>query len=251
MNNDLPKRRWPSSTLVWSILFLSRLLTTAERNYWPTELEIAGFVWVLKKVRHLMKSFKAKIIIQTDHSAILNILQQSFITLSSSIMRLNLRLVRASQFFQQFKLDVHHKPGKEHIIPNALSRFTSANICPANPFYSELDAFFVYNTTLIEIHPTLVSRILAGYNVDAWWSRFQDQVQSNNELSANTASLPFVSGSMPPSDADPYLAPHPKSNAQQPPCPIYQGLPTSPQLPYMRKYFLRRIRQSCSTMLTG
>ena len=166
IDDKLLQGRWPSSNSVRLILFLSRLLTTAERNYWPTELEIAGFVWVIKKVRHLVKSSRAHVIIQIDHSAILDIFQQSSITWTTSTMRLNLQLVRASQFLQQFKLDVRHKPGKEHIIPDALSQLASANVGQANPSYSELDALFTYNTTLVEIHPELISRILAGYEAD-------------------------------------------------------------------------------------
>ena len=83
-------------------------------------------------------------------------------------MRMNLRLVRASQFLQQFKLDVRHKPGKEYIIPDALSRLASTNVGCTDPSYSELNALFTYNTTLIEIHPGLVSRILAGYEDDKY-----------------------------------------------------------------------------------
>lgn len=88
-------------------------------------------------------------------------------------MRLNLWLVRASQFLQKFKLSVRHKPGKQHIIPEVLSRLASTTDGTTNPSYTEFDAFFVYNTTLVEIHPTLIARILAGYDVDAWWSRLQ------------------------------------------------------------------------------
>lgn len=83
-------------------------------------------------------------------------------------MRLNLRLVRAFQFLQQFKLEVRHKPGKEHIIPDALSRLASSNRGHADPQYSELNALFTYSTTLVELHPTLISRILAGYEADPW-----------------------------------------------------------------------------------
>ncbi len=97
-DDKLLQGRWPSSNSMRPILFLSGLLTTAERNYWPTKPEIAGFVWVIKKVRHLVEYSRAHVIIQTDHSAILDILQQSSITLTTSTMRLNLRLVRASQF---------------------------------------------------------------------------------------------------------------------------------------------------------
>ncbi len=40
----LPEGKWPSSTSIQPILFLSRLLMAAEKNYWLTEREIAGFV---------------------------------------------------------------------------------------------------------------------------------------------------------------------------------------------------------------
>lgn len=96
--------------------------------------------------------------------------------LTTLIMRLNLRLVRASQFLQQFKLDVWHKPGKEDIIPDAVSLLASTNVGCTNPFYSELDALFTYNTTLVEIHPTLISTILAGYEADKYWARVYCQV---------------------------------------------------------------------------
>lgn len=134
-------------------------------------------------------------------------------------MRLNLQLVRASQFLQQFKLDVRHKPGKEHIIPDALSRLASANVGQADPSYSELDALFTYNTTLVEICPELISRILAGYEADNYWSRLHRQVQANEDLGADKASLPFVLGSTPPTDADLYLTPRPEGEAEVLPSP--------------------------------
>lgn len=81
------------------ILFLSRLLTATEKNYWLIELEIAGFVWVIKKLRHLIKSSHASVIMQTDHAAILVIMEQSSITFTSFMMRMNVRLVKASLFF--------------------------------------------------------------------------------------------------------------------------------------------------------
>lgn len=210
-NKTLPEGRWPSTISVQPVLFLSRLLTPAEKNYWPTELEIAGFVWVIKKVRHIIESSKAKVIIQTDHLSIIDILQQSSITSTTSTMRLNLRLVRASQFLQQFRLDVRHKPRKEYIIPNALSRLANATPTPTDPYYSELDALYIYNTTLIKIHPHLVSRILAGYDSDPWWARLHQQIRSNHDLGVNAAALPFILGFPPATDADPYLAPRPES----------------------------------------
>lgn len=68
-------------------------------------------------------------------------------------MRMNVCIVGVSQFVQQFCLVVHHKPGKEHIIPDALNRLASANRARHNDFYSELDALFIYHVTLVQISP--------------------------------------------------------------------------------------------------
>lgn len=209
-NEAILEGRWPSATNIEPVLFLSRLLAPTKRNYWPTELEIAGFVWVVKKVRHIIESPKASVIIQTDHFAILDILQQSSITSTTSTMRLNLRLVRASQFLQQFKFKVRHKLGKEHIISDALSRLASSKTGHADPQHSELDALFTYSTTLVKLHPTLISRILAGYEADPLWARLQQQIQLNNDLGADAATLQFVIGSTPSTDSDPYMASRPE-----------------------------------------
>lgn len=99
-------------------------------------------------------------------------------------MRMNVCLVRASQFLHQFRLVVRHKPGKEHIVPDALSRLASANtnLPWEDPNYSELDALFTYNTTLIDIHPDLVKRIVKGYKADNWWAKIWRQIEENNKL---------------------------------------------------------------------
>ena len=71
---------------------------------------------MVKKVRHYIESSKHATIIQIDHSAIVDIMKQSSIVSTSSTMRMNIRLVRASQYLRQFRLEVRHKPGKMHII---------------------------------------------------------------------------------------------------------------------------------------
>ena len=72
-------------------------------------------------------------------------------------MQMNVCLVRASQFLQQFRLIVWHKPEKEHILLDALSRLASAitNLPSQDPAYSKLDALFAYNTTLVAMNKDL------------------------------------------------------------------------------------------------
>lgn len=70
------------------IFFLSRLLTDAETRYWLTELEIAGLVWVVKKIRHIIEAAIHTTIIYTDHSAAVSIVRQtSFNTTSTEKLK--------------------------------------------------------------------------------------------------------------------------------------------------------------------
>lgn len=128
-----------------------------------------------------------------------------------------MRLVRALQFLRQFRLVVRHKPGKEHIVPDALSRLASANINPpsSDPDYEELDALFTYNTTLIRINLELLQKIVKGYEADSWWSKLLRQVKANQALGPDAALLPFVLGKVPPSDSDPYFRPRPETTAAE------------------------------------
>jgi hypothetical protein len=56
-----------------------------------------------------------------DHASTTGIVTQTSLK-TSATDELNLRLVRASQYIQQFRILVHHKPGKPNIIADALSR---------------------------------------------------------------------------------------------------------------------------------
>ena len=118
---DDPEESFPR-TAVQPILFLSKMLNQAEQNYWPTELEVAGIVWVIKKVRHMIESTKKPpVVVYTDHSAAVPISRQTSLS-TSSTDKLNLRLVRASQYLSMFDLTVRHKAGKTNVVPDALSR---------------------------------------------------------------------------------------------------------------------------------
>jgi hypothetical protein len=75
---------------------LSKQLNKHEVHYWPTELEIAGIVWSVQKLRHLIEGFAVTKVI-TDHKPAADILMSKTLKTSSSV-RQNLRLIRASQF---------------------------------------------------------------------------------------------------------------------------------------------------------
>ena len=208
------------------IIFLSRLLTSAEKNYWPTKLEIAEFVWVLKKIRHIIESSQHPIMIQTDHSAILDIIKQNSIVSTTSTMRINVRLVRASQFLRQFNLEVRHKPKKEYIISDALSRLASVNHGQESeiPQYSELDVLFT--CSLVEMSDDFRHRLVKGYKSDPWYSRLLRQIDENERIGEDAVMLSFIRGQ----PDDPESSSNPRSS-HSPPERISSRTPESSSSP--------------------
>lgn len=156
-------------------------------------------------MRHLIESSKYEIMAQTDHSSIVDISRQKLITATTSTMKMNVRLIRASQFLSQFSLNIRHKPGHLNVIPDVLSRLPSSNIPSVglDPDFNELDALYIYNTTLIEMDKSFAERITAGYDEDPVWRRTAKILVANEALGKNAATLSFERGqqhsSLPPS----------------------------------------------------
>ena len=180
-------------TDVQPILFLSKMLNQAELNYWPTELEVAGLVWVVRKVRHMIESTKNPTIIYTDHSAAVPISKQASLT-TSSTDKLNLRLVRASQYLSSFDLLVKHKAGKSNVVPDALSRLkgtpTPADATgvldalhasvAAEAYVGEgfrREATPVFHVTLVEMSDSFKQRLIKEYEKDEQWSKLLGMLQ--------------------------------------------------------------------------
>ena len=70
------------------VTYISKMLNKHEIHYWPTELEIAGIVWTIQKLCHLIEcSMPTKIF--TDHKPAADILTAKTLKTSSSI-RMNL-----------------------------------------------------------------------------------------------------------------------------------------------------------------
>ena len=68
-----------------------------------------------------MDSTVKPVIIYTNHSAITSIAKQTSL-FSSNTNKLNNRLIRASQYLAQFDINMRYKPGKHHLVPDALSQ---------------------------------------------------------------------------------------------------------------------------------
>ena len=66
---------------------------------------------------------KPPVIIYTDHSAAVPISRQTTLN-TTSTNKLNLQLVRASQYLSAFNIELRHKAGKTNVVSDALSRLS-------------------------------------------------------------------------------------------------------------------------------
>jgi transposase InsO family protein len=184
----------PPRQKVQPILFLSRTLNVHEKRYWPTELEVACLVWILKKIRHLVEASKQPVIVWTDHAATIPIAKQTSLT-TSSTDKLNLRLVQAAAYIQRFQLQIYHKPGKDNIVPDALSRLPSKN--PQTESEPILDTLFTepsyaFHILMIEVADDFKTAIATGYDTDRHWKPIIDAVRTNEKKGeGDRTELPY------------------------------------------------------------
>lgn len=120
----------------------------------------------MKKVRHLIEASNQPTVVYTDHGSIVQIVKQASLT-NSSTDKLNLRLVRASEYLQRFTLDVRHKAGRTNYVLDALSRLAARReSLSAESDSGILDSLVVegYPITTVELSNGLSRCIHQGYS---------------------------------------------------------------------------------------
>ena len=93
------------------IVYIHRVLTSAERNYSTTEKECLALIWSIKKLRPYLKGSSFRAI--TDNNA-LRWLQ--------NLREPSGRLARWSLGLQQWDVCIEYRKGAYHRVPDALSR---------------------------------------------------------------------------------------------------------------------------------
>jgi transposase InsO family protein len=93
------------------VCYLSRSLTAQERKYSTTEKECLAVLWSIEKLRPYVEGAHFTVI--TDHHSLLWL--NRLISPSGRLARWSVRL-------QQYDFSIIHRKGKEHVVPDALSR---------------------------------------------------------------------------------------------------------------------------------
>ncbi|XP_046803805.1 uncharacterized protein LOC124419228 [Lucilia cuprina] len=93
------------------IAYMSKKLNAAQRNYSVTERECLAAMEAIKKFRCYLEMQEFEVV--TDHSSLLWLMKQ---------LDLSGRLARWVFKLQPYKFTISHRKGKEHIVPDVLSR---------------------------------------------------------------------------------------------------------------------------------
>jgi len=113
------------------------------------------------------------------------------------VEKLNLRLIRASEYLQRFRLDVRYKPGKTNIIPDALPRLARREYRNESD-EAALDALHAagltptYANTLIELSPEFKQQVADGYTAEGKWQRILSMINDNSKLEDNAAAISYA-----------------------------------------------------------
>ena len=171
---------YSSRKFVQWILFFSQLLFSAKTRYWFIELEIVELSWMLRIIKHIVKSVESSSIIYIDHDASLSIAKQTSLT-TFFTNKISLRFIRTFKYIQRFDLIIRHKSERLHFVSNALSRLSCADSFENNnrKNENELDTLFVAFMT--EMNFEFKKRLLHDYIVNSDWIKFRKILNSNEE----------------------------------------------------------------------
>ncbi len=199
------KNKTPQQKFMKPILFLSQLLTDVKTHYWSMKLKVIKLIWVLKKTHHLIEAAEQSTIIYTDHTAAVKI-ECQFSLNTTAVKKLNLRLVRASEYLQCFQLKIRYKSEKTNIIPDTLFRLLSSNNVhewlASREYQLESDESILkalqanvstatYAETLVKVSPELQQRLKNDYAKEPRWGWILKMLNNNNTLGLNVTKLSY------------------------------------------------------------
>src|SRR5436190_20978009 len=129
----------------------------------------------------------------TNYFIIVEIFKQTFLKIIS-INKLNLQLVQASQYIQNFCLQIFHKLEKTHLVSNTFSQLSSEALFNNIEFINILHEDVKYTATMIELSEKFRKHLQDKYQKDSRLQKVLDMIINNNKLSSkNRAKLSYKS----------------------------------------------------------
>lgn len=110
------------------IAFMSKKLNSSQRNYSVTERECLAAIEAIKRFRCYLELQDFEVI--TDHSSLQWLMQQPDLTG---------RLARWVFKLQPFRFTISHRKGRDHVVPDALSRIPSDEVLAIDLMQPEVD----------------------------------------------------------------------------------------------------------------
>lgn len=107
---------------------MSKKLNSAQRNYSVTEKECLAAIEAIERFRCYIELQDFEVI--TDHSSLTWLMRQG---------NLKGRLARWAMKLQSYRFSISHRKGKEHIVPDALSRMHEAELSSIEVIGPEVD----------------------------------------------------------------------------------------------------------------
>ena len=105
------------------VAFISRAMTSAEKNYAQIEKELLGLVFACEKFHEYV--YGATVIGETDHKPLVSLHKKNLCDLTPRLQRMMLRLRR-------YDLKLEFKPGKYLIVADTLSRAFDRSVKKSN-----------------------------------------------------------------------------------------------------------------------
>jgi len=140
-----------------------------------------------------------------NHAAAVKIKHQ-FSLNTITVKKLNLRLVRASEYLQRFWLKIQYKSEKTNIISDTLFRLLSSNNVherlASREYQPESDESILkalqanvstatYAETLMKVSFKLQQRLKNSYTKESRWGQILKMLNNNNTLGLNAVKLPY------------------------------------------------------------
>ena len=136
----------------WKLVFCaSRATTETERNYAPIEREALGATWACDTFANFLIGLKFTI--ETDHKPLISLLGKKDLNeLPPRIQRFRIRLMR-------YSYKIVHIPGKDLVVPDALSRAPCGNLPSTRELEEEVTSYAQFITSELPLTNSYLSKI--------------------------------------------------------------------------------------------